>query len=189
MEQVVRNFERNARWLWLFAGCVALSAALWGCSPTYNWREVRPEGTSLKALFPCKPESASRPVNMGGRDVVLNMLSCDVNQHTFALAAMRLPQGAQAADMADVALSLKKATLASMKAQSEQDKPWAPGVALGVPFHAWQAHGLRHDGSAVQAHVLYFSRGSDLFQAAVYGPAQADVLTTWADGLKLDALP
>ena len=183
---MVKNFERNSRWLRLFGAGAALMGALWGCNPTYNWREVRPEGTSLKALFPCKPESASRTVNMGGRDVVLNMLSCDANQHTFALAAMRLPEGAQTAD---VALSLKKATLASMKSPANTEKPWTPDVRLGVPFQAWQAQGLRHDGSVVQAHVLFFSRGAELFQVAVYGPAQADVLTTWADGLKLDALP
>ena len=123
---------------------------------------------------------------MGGRDVVLNMLSCDVNQHTFALAAMRLPEGAQAADMA---LGLKKATLASMKSPASAEKPWVPDVRLGVPFQAWQAQGVRHDGSAVQAHVLFFSRGTELFQMAVYGSAPADVLTTWVDGLRLDELP
>ena len=41
---------------------VAVTAALLACSPTFNWREVRLESTGLKAMFPCKPDHATRNV-------------------------------------------------------------------------------------------------------------------------------
>lgn len=38
--------------------------ALAACSPTYNWRELRPGGPMV-ALMPCKPEVRSRSVRLG----------------------------------------------------------------------------------------------------------------------------
>ena len=30
------------------------------CNPVFNWREVRPEGTALSLLLPCKPDKAEK---------------------------------------------------------------------------------------------------------------------------------
>ena len=40
------------------AACVALVA----CSPALDWREVRPSGTRLLAMFPCKAGAQQRSV-------------------------------------------------------------------------------------------------------------------------------
>ena len=174
-----RKCTRQLAW-WLL--CMTLGA----CSPTFNWREVRPEGTSLKALFPCKPESASRTVNVGGQEARLIMLSCDVNQQTFALGALTLGSEDQVPDATE---ALKKASLASLKTPAGQDKLWRANARVSPAVTGWQATGVRHDGSAVEAHVLNFHKGAQVFQAAVYGPATSEVLTTWVDGLSLDGTP
>jgi len=42
----------------LAAVLMTAMALLAACSPTLNWREVRPEGTRLALLLPCKPDKA-----------------------------------------------------------------------------------------------------------------------------------
>src|SRR5512133_3858267 len=64
---------------------VPVTAALLACSPTFNWREIRVEGTGLKAMFPCKPDHATRSVDMAGRPARLQALACDAGGATFAV--------------------------------------------------------------------------------------------------------
>ncbi|MFO1268454.1 MAG: hypothetical protein U1F67_17830, partial [Rubrivivax sp.] len=39
-----------------------LAAALGACSPALDWREVRPAGTAVVALMPCRPNASTRSV-------------------------------------------------------------------------------------------------------------------------------
>ena len=55
-------------------GAGALAVA--GCSPALDWREVRPEGSQARALFPCKPASHARTVSLAARRVELTMYAC-----------------------------------------------------------------------------------------------------------------
>ena len=73
-------------------GLVAL-LSLAACSPTFNWREVRPEGTRLNLLLPCKPDKAQKVVPLGGRATSLSMLGCDAGDATFAVAVYYLAAG------------------------------------------------------------------------------------------------
>ena len=48
---------------------LAGAAALAGCSPALDWREVRLEAAPLKTMLPCKPERESRFVPNGALDL------------------------------------------------------------------------------------------------------------------------
>ena len=56
-----------------------------GCGPTFNWRETPIAATSLSALFPCKPQQASRRLALGGQEVELFMTGCDTGGITLAV--------------------------------------------------------------------------------------------------------
>ena len=64
------------------ASLVSLLAAVAGllfsaCSPTLDWREVRPEGGYLTVLLPCKPERLSRDLVLGeGPPRRIELLAC-----------------------------------------------------------------------------------------------------------------
>src|SRR5947208_3239855 len=67
-----------------------LILAVWGafatsCTPTFDWREVRPAQTRVLLLFPCKPASHARSVHLGSRDVEMVMLACKTGGGTFSL--------------------------------------------------------------------------------------------------------
>lgn len=171
---------RRSAWRLGVAGVLAL-LGLSACSPTFNWREVRPPGYSLTALWPCKPETAQRTIRLEGSAVELTMLSCEAGGVTFALGALRLPAGLEAPVLLDV---WKRAILTSLKAGGDAVAVWSPPLALQGLRVGWVAQGQRHDGTPVQAHGLGLHWSQEAYQLVVYGVPSKDVLTTLLDGLK-----
>lgn len=160
-----------------------------GCSPTFNWRELRPEGTPLQALMPCKPETATRPVALdGGALNELRMYSCDTGGLTFAVSWLEL------GDSARVPAALngwRRASLGAVRVDAARAEDPAAQWSGSVPGAA-QALGLTvqgtdYQGKAVQMRALHFVRGTQVYQAAIYGPSLNDsgVIATFFDGLKL----
>lgn len=176
------TWHRVRRWGW---GCALV---LWGCSPTFNWRQVRAEGSSVAVLLPCKPDRATRTVTMAGQAVQLSMLSCDVGDLTFALASAPLPRGLSP----EVARQAwQQASLASLHAAPDAARPWTPGVrpATGATvLTGWQAVGTRPEGQPVAAQALQVVHGAELLQLVVYGPVTPDVAQTLWEGVQPDAL-
>ena len=169
----------------LLCACV-LGLGASGCSPELNWRDVRPKGSTVQALMPCKPESAQRDVALPGGNAVLNMLSCDAGGLTFAVSVLSRPP---AMTPQDVIQAWRQASQNSLAAAPGQTRDWVPTAIFAAQadhFSGWQAQGRRHDGTPVQAHAVLFARGVEVFQAAVYGAAQPEVLATFLDGLRLD---
>ena len=162
-------------------------AALAACSPAFNWREVRPEGTRLNLLLPCKPDKAQKVVPLGGQATPLSMLGCDAGGATFAVAVADVGDAAKAAPV----LALwQEVTLANMKAASASLQPLTlkiPGAAAGVAVSRVQAQGQRADGSAVSTQAAYFAQGSQLFQVVMYAPNIApEVAETFFSSLKFE---
>ncbi|MGE0100163.1 MAG: hypothetical protein AB7S86_17620 [Hydrogenophaga sp.] len=170
----------------LSTGLIAV-LALSACSPTFNWRELRPQGTPLKVLMPCKPEHASRTVPLAGSGTEMHLHSCDTGGLSFAVAWVDLRELARV----DAALvEWPRASLASLRlapevadaAQARWDfqMPGAP-KALGL-----SVQGTGPQGQAVLMRAAYFARGTQVFQAAVYGPQlPGEVTATFFEALQL----
>ena len=158
--------------------------ALAACNPTFNWRDVRPDGTRLSLLMPCKPDRAQKTVPMVGQPTDLMLLGCDAGGTTFAVAV------ADVKDASRVAVALaqwQSATLANIKAARA-----TPDIAFkltGLPNGALlvRAAGQRANGQAVSSQAVYFAQGTQVFQAVMYAddiaPAVAD---TFFSGLKFE---
>ncbi|WP_300650749.1 hypothetical protein [Hydrogenophaga sp.] len=160
--------------------------ALTACYPAFNWRELRLEGTPLQALLPCKAETAERTVPLGGASTLLHMHSCKAGGLTFALA------WANAADAAAVPALLsdwQRASLAAIRVDpalsADPAYRWNATVAGASLAQGITARGTDPQGQPVQARAVYFARGAQVFQAAVYGASSDEVNTTFFDGLKL----
>lgn len=168
------------------AAALAL-AALAGCTPTLNWREVRLDGADLAALLPCKPDKGERTVPLAGRDVVLRMQGCDVAGATFAVSYVAWPD----AGMADQALAQwKAATLANMQAGAPQEQAFTPpgAMALGNSRRV-TATGRRANGEPVTMNGAWFARpragGIDLFHAVLYAQrVDAEASTAFFSGIR-----
>jgi hypothetical protein len=150
----------------LTAAALACVLALAACSPTFNWREVRAEPTTLKAMLPCKPDKGERVVPMAGRQVPLQVLGCDTGGATFAVLHADIKDAARAGE---VLAQWKTATLLNMKSPAGREGKFDPpgGTALPQSLHV-VASGQRADGSKVESHAAYFAQGSHVFQAVIY---------------------
>ncbi|GKT22337.1 hypothetical protein [Acidovorax sp. SUPP3334] len=169
------------------------SMALSGCSPALNWRSLPLESAHLKVLLPCKPDHATRTVDLGGIEAELAMVGCEADGATFAVSHMVIEEPAQAGA---VLAHWRTAVLARMQAPATgladaAATSFVPKGALSLPQSVrQQAQGRRADGSPVIAQAAWFARiegrQARLYHAVVYTdmlrPAVAD---TFFDGLAL----
>lgn len=164
---------------------MVLALALVACSPTLNWRDVRPEGTTLSLLLPCKPEKAEKQVPMGGKPTTLRMMGCDAGGLTFAVAAADVSEAGQ---VPAILLAWQQLTLANMKAtKAESTKALKIAGATGASGVWATARGQRADGSPVAGHAAYFAQGATVFQAVIYGAdVKADIAETYFSGMKFE---
>ena len=136
------------------------------CSPTYNWRELRPDGAALLATLPCKPDSAERDVPLIGEPVKLHMQSCTAGGQTYALAWAKLPNP----DKAGEALAAwQGAALKSLQADPAQAQTWDAKVTGATISQAFKLKGKDHRGVSIDSQTVYFAAGERVYQAAVYG--------------------
>jgi hypothetical protein len=142
----------------------------------------------LLALMPCKPEQATRPMPLGGdASTELHMHSCETAGITFALAWADVGEANRTAQALAV---LRQASLAAIRVDPAQVQApslqWSARVPGAQDARGLQAQGTQHQQRAVQMKALHFSSGSQIFQAAVYGPAwPEEVGSTFFDGLRL----
>jgi hypothetical protein len=163
------------------------AAAASACSPTFNWREVRADGAPLQALMPCKPESAVRSVPLGGLPTALHMQSCDAGGLTFAVAWAELDDAARAPE---ALAQWRGAALAAIRVEPnlalDPKTQWPAKVPGAAVAQGLVAQGSTHDNRPVQMRAVHFSRGSQIFQGALYGAQLPETeVTTFFEGLRL----
>lgn len=167
----------KSRVLTLVLACVA-------CTPTLNWREVRPEG-GLLALFPCKPVSHSRQLSLAGTTVEMTLLACSAGGATFAVGSADLgqPQSVEAA-LAQLWASAARniGAVGSHAAAPLRVAGMTPNPQAGRQAFA----GRLADGQQVEEHVAVFARGTRVFQATALGAKlDIDTLETFFGALRL----
>lgn len=138
------------------------------CTPTLDWREVRPAGSSAQLMFPCKPASHARRVALAGAEVEMSMFACTAGKVTYALAF------ADVADPARVTPALGELVrAASANVQASAPPRPAPGRARGTTPNGqaghWQIVGRLPDGRSVHEQVEFFAFGTRVYQATVVG--------------------
>jgi hypothetical protein len=184
MRQIMRSMKK----LWQIAALSALVTGLVGCTPALNWREVRFEDGIVTALMPCKPDTGQRDVTLksGERNVVasLQMRGCEASDLQFTLGQMTLP-----ADVTPVE------AMAAWRLASLAPLNVSPAEASA---QAWVLRGADAMPAPVKTAVMtqthrvqwvWFVRDGKVYQAAVYGNAQASKLDAVAEeyfsGIKL----
>ena len=68
----------------LFAALAATAVA--GCSPTYNRRDYTSGDGSFKVMFPAKPATHTRSVDLGGIRVDMTMTAADPTDEPAAFS-------------------------------------------------------------------------------------------------------
>lgn len=139
----------------LFAACgAALCLVLAGCSPKYNWRDYASQDAPYRVMFPAKPSTFTRTIDLDGMQVAMTMTAAEVDGATFAVGAAEAPDAARAqAALEAMQVALVRnigATVTSQKAAAETDRATrdvdAGGTRNGVPMRLvghFEARGKR----------------------------------------------
>ena len=156
---------------WMFS--ILLSLALCACSPTYDWREI-PAGGAL-VLFPDKPQSQAREVELDGIKVDMNMQSARIGNLSFALARVHLPTGSDAQAGARLLSALRAAMMRNIEGKLMQSAPVSIARAerglAAVAGDAIEAGGVSA-GKPIALHARLVTFDKHVWQAVVYGPRE-----------------
>jgi hypothetical protein len=166
------------------SGLAFLTGFLLACSPALDWRAVPVSGTVLTAFFPCKPDVFSRPVRLAGQAQVVALTSCKAADQTFAVAAMDMREAHHAGEgMVLLRQSTEQNFGGAVKGLPSRPLALADGGGMAQRVAAQLT---RPDGTLLRAQMMFFSRGSWVFQATVMGEApNADAVDFFFDSLKL----
>lgn len=157
--------------------------ALAACSPSHDWRELRPEGSGATLLLPCKPNSMTRDVRLAGAGVKLALFACSAGGQTWALGFADVGDPGRVTAALD---ELRNAAAANLGAAATS--PLAlrvPGATPNPSSGRVHLEGQLRDGSVVQEQVAVFAHGTKVYQATVLGPQlPADAVDTFFGSLR-----
>ena len=161
------SLSRYSRLLALSAFCV-LTSLLASCDPALNWREVRSDDAGYTALFPAKPTSFERAVNLDGLQVMMNMTAAEADGVSFAVATAIIEDEGQ---RAKALIAMQTAMLRNIRGEITEKKTVnLKGGATAIQIHA--------TGQASQAGIplVLFARfvihESRVFQVIALGPKE-----------------
>ena len=154
----------------LFALCALSVLMTWlaSCDPALNWREVRSNDAGYTALFPAKPTSFERAVNLDGLQVMMNMTAAEADGVSFAVATAIIEDEGQ---RAKALIAMQTAMLRNIQGEIKEKKTvTVKGGATAIQMHA--------TGQASQAGIplVLFARfvmhERRVFQVIALGPKE-----------------
>ncbi|MGJ7915573.1 hypothetical protein ACI48D_08890 [Massilia sp. LXY-6] len=130
------------------------NALLGACSPKYNWRDYASPDAPYRIMFPVKPASFTRTIDLDGMQVSMTMTAADVDGATFAVGAAEAPDEAHAqaavaamqeALMRNIGATANSRTAAAAPGKNSRDVD-ATGNSNGTPVRLvghFEARGKR----------------------------------------------
>jgi hypothetical protein len=155
------------------AAAVSAAAVSVACTPALDWREVRPEGSHLQLMFPCRPASHARHVSLAATTVEISMFACTADETTYALVFADMQDPSRVTPALD---ELSRSIAANVQAAGRVAS--SPIVVAGMTPNersaSWQVAGQLPDGRAVQEHAAVFAYGTRVYQATVVSSRSID---------------
>jgi hypothetical protein len=144
----------------------ALGLLLAGCSPKYNWRDYASPDAPYRVMFPAKPSTFTRTIDLDGMQVAMTMTAAEVDGATFAVGAAEAPDAARAqAALEAMQVALVRnigATVNSQKATADTDRATRDVDASGT-----------RNGTTMHLVGHFESRGKRFYQVIAMGKADA----------------
>lgn len=135
-----------------------------GCSPTYNWRDYTSGDGSFRVMFPAKPATHTRSIDLGGIRVDMTMTAAEVDGTTFAVGTALAPDPA----LAQATLpAMRQALLRNIGAVLD-DAPPKPG-AVGLDVDATG----KGNGAPVRLVGRFMAKGARVYQVIAIGKPDA----------------
>ena len=149
---------------------VLTGLALAACSPQYNWREYSSEDAPFRALFPDKPSTHTRSIDLNGMKVDMTMTAAQIDGSVFAVGTGEAPD----ANQAEAALASMKTALINNIGATVKSEKSGKASAMAGPTSARSA-ALDVDAVGMQNGVPmrlvghFESRNKRFYQVIVMG--------------------
>jgi hypothetical protein len=153
---------------------VLATFVLSACSPTYNWRDYSSPDAPYRVMFPAKPATYARKVDLNGMQVSMTMTAAEVEDTMFAVGSAEAPDAAQA----QAALqAMKTALVRNIGGKVTSEKVAAAsassnGQATQSSAVDVEATGTRN-GVPIRLVGHFVSRDKRFYQVVVMGKAAA----------------
>ena len=148
---------------WASAAALLLAA----CAPALDWRDVRPEGSNMTLLMPCKPTAQQRQLPLAGAAVRLSLHACSADGQTWGVAHADVEDPAR---VASALAELRASAAANIAAGTVEPLPLQVAGATPQPgSERVRFDGRLPDGRTVQAPVAVLAHGTRVFQVTALG--------------------
>ncbi|CUI07258.1 hypothetical protein [Massilia antarctica] len=144
--------------------------SLAACSPQFNWRDYSSPDAPFRVLFPDKPATHSREVDLDGMKVKMTMTAARIDGTMFAVGSGEAPDP----DKAEAAVAaMKTALVRNIGATIKSEKTGKSSAAAGSATA--RASAIDIDASGVQKGVPmrlvghFESRNKRFYQVIVMG--------------------
>jgi hypothetical protein len=140
------------------------------CSPKYNWRDYASPDAPYRVMFPAKPASFTREIDLDGMHVPMTMTAAEVDGATFAVGAAEAPDAARAQAAVE---AMNLALLRNIGVSSERRS--ASASASGADSRATidvDATG-KANGQPTRLVGHFEARGKRFYQVIVMGQPKA----------------
>ena len=148
------------------AASLAAALLLSGCNPTYNWRDYSSADAPYRIMFPAKPVTHTRTIDLNGMQVEMTMTAAEVEGIMFAVGTGVAPDAAQA--QAAVA-AMRTALVRNIGAKVERESTAAAGTHTAVDIDATGSA----NGQPMKLRGHFEARGKRFYQVIVMGKASA----------------
>ena len=148
---------------------MALLAAslLTACNPKYNWRDFSSPDAPYRVMFPDKPATYTRSIDLDGMTVNMTMTAVDIDGTMFAVGSAQAPDPAKA----QAALAaMKTALMRNIGAIATKEASAAAAVSGAAPQAAMDvdATGVQN-GTPMRLVGHFEARGNRFYQVIVLG--------------------
>lgn len=165
----------------ILSGLLA-AGVLTACNPKFDWRDYRSPDAPYAVLFPGKPATQTREINLDGQQVKMNMAAAEVDGITFAVGSTELAD----AEKAQAAITaMKTAMLKNLAASVTKEKSAAESGAKSIEI---EAKGSRN-GEAMVLLGRFVAKDKRAYQIIVVGREKhlvQDAVDTFMTSFKLN---
>lgn len=149
----------------LLAGFLA-ALALTACSPKFNWRDYSSTHAPYRVMFPDKPSTHTRQVNLNGLKVDMTMTAVDIDGTMFAVGTGEAPDAASA----QAAVGAMKTALIKNIGATLQSEKTVPSSLPGASAIEIAASGSNR-GQPMRLAGRFEAHGKRFYQVIVMGKA------------------
>ncbi|MES2018423.1 MAG: hypothetical protein V4484_18195 [Pseudomonadota bacterium] len=150
--------------------CALASLTLAACSPKFNWRDYSSQDAPFRVMFPDKPSTHTRSVDLDGLKVDMTMTAAQVDGNMFAVGTAEAPDAAHA----EAALAaMKTAMVKNIGATIDSEKSGNASAVAGASAARSaaidiDAHGVQN-GVPMRLIGHFESRNKRFYQVIVLG--------------------